>query len=414
MLDVVVVGAGAAGIAAARRAVQLGLTVMVVEAKPTVGGRASTDNVTFGVPFDRGCYWLHSPEHNPLKARADELGIRYLNGAQEVRYSREGRWLNGAETGACKAYIEASFERVEAAGRAGQDCAASELFAEPHPWHAAFEAEFIAKQGVPLNEASTLDFARYVWTGEDLPVIGGLGNLIHRLARGLSLSVDTPVSRMELSTAGSVRLDTPRGTLEARAAILTISTGVLQSGAIRFSPELPGWKRDAIGALPMGSCNKIALSFVRPVLDVCDDCMVLPLRGPIEAVELVLRPGGYEMAIGLLNGPFGKEIAEAGASAMAEYVLERLVEVFGSDLRKALYPVQVMADWDRDPFVRGYVSAALPGLADARLNLLRPIDDRLFFAGEATSLNFMGDVHGAWLSGIEAAEAVARALYSPS
>ena len=75
MLDVVVIGAGAAGIAAARRLSELGLTATVVEAKAAVGGRASTDNTTFGVPFDRGCYWLHSPEHNPLKAHAEALGI---------------------------------------------------------------------------------------------------------------------------------------------------------------------------------------------------------------------------------------------------------------------------------------------------------------------------------------------------
>jgi monoamine oxidase len=99
---------------------------------------------------------------------------------------------------------------------------------------------------------------------------------------------------------------------------------------------------------------------------------------------------------------------------MAEYVLERLAEMFGSGVRKALSPVHAMADWDRDPFIRGYVSAPLPGLADARFDLARPIEDQLFFAGEATSLTFMGDVHGAWLSGIEAAEAVARTLHPSS
>ena len=95
---------------------------------------------------------------------------------------------------------------------------------------------------------------------------------------------------------------------------------------------------------------------------------------------------------------------------MVDYTVERLVEIFGSELRQALSPVHAIADWDRDPFVLGYVSAALPGRADARLDLARPIDDRLFFAGEATSLQFMGDVHGAWLSGIEAAEAAARSV----
>jgi monoamine oxidase len=409
MLDVVVIGAGAAGIAAGRRLSELGLTSMLIEAKPAVGGRASTDNDTFGVPFDRGCYWFHSPEHNPLIAHADALGISYLKRGQMTRYAQNGHWLNRAEASACEGYIESCFERIEAHVRYGQDRAASELFESSDPWHSAFEAEFTAKQGVPSQQGSTFDFARYLWTGEDLPVVGGLGNLIVRLAADLPLSLNTPVSHIELSP-GSVRIGTSRGTLEARAAIVTVSTGVLQSGAIRFAPELPDWKRSAIDALPMGHCNKIAVSFQRPVLGDCDNWLVVPLRGSAEAVELVLKPGGHEMAVGLFNGPFGKELAEAGAAAMVDYTVERLVEIFGSDLRQALSPVHAIADWDRDPFVLGYVSAALPGRADARLDLARPIDDRLFFAGEATSLQFMGDVHGAWLSGIEAAEAAARAL----
>jgi monoamine oxidase len=409
MLDVVIVGAGAAGIAAARRLSELGLSALLVEAKNMVGGRASTDNDTFGVPFDLGCYWFHSPEHNPLIAHADALGIRYLANGQKTRYVHNGEWLNDAKASAWEDYIEACFERIAAHVRHGQDRAASELFDGSDPWHSAFEAEFTAKQGVPPQQSSTYDFARYLWTGDDLPVIGGLGNLISRLAAHLPVSLNTPVSRIELLPR-SVRVGTTRGSLEARAAIVTVSTGVLRSGAIQFVPELPDWKRDAVGALPMGHCNKVGISFLRPVLGACDNWLVVPLRSALEAVEFVLKPGGHEMAVALFNGPFGKELAGAGAAGMVDYTVERLVEIFGSDIRKAVSPVQVIADWDRDPFVLGYVSAALPGRADARLDLARPLGDRLFFAGEATSLQFMGDVHGAWLSGIDAANAAARAL----
>src|SRR4051812_43803221 len=126
MLDVVIVGAGAAGIAAARRLSELGLSALLVEAKNTVGGRASTDNDTFGVPVDLGCYWFHSPQHNPLVGHADALGISYLASGQETRYARHGRWLNEAEASACEAYVAACFERIEAHVRYGQDRAAAE------------------------------------------------------------------------------------------------------------------------------------------------------------------------------------------------------------------------------------------------------------------------------------------------
>jgi monoamine oxidase len=409
MLDVVIIGAGAAGIAAARHATELGLSALLVEANDRVGGRASTDNDTFGVPFDLGCYWFHSPEHNPLIGHANKLGIPYLASGQKTHYVRDGRWLNGSEANACEEYIEACFERIAAHIRHGQDRAVCELFDASNPWHAAFEAEFTAKQGVPPQQSSTYDFARYVWTGEDLPVIGGFGNLIHRLAADLPISLNTPVSRIELLPQ-SVRVSTAQGTIEARTVIVTVSTGVLRSGAIQFVPKLPDWKQGAIDVLPMGHCNKVAISFLRPALGACDNWLVVPLRSGFEAVELVLKPGGHEMAVALFNGPFGKELAEAGVAAMVDYAVERLVDVFGADLRQALSPVHAAVDWDGDPHVLGCFSAALPGRADARIDLARPVDDRLFFAGEATSLRFMGDVHGAWLSGIDAANAAARVL----
>jgi monoamine oxidase len=268
--------------------------------------------------------------------------------------------LNDAEASSCEEYIEACFERIAAHVRHGQDRAASELFDGSDPWHSAFEAEFTAKQGVPPQQSSTYDFARYLWTGDDLPVIGGLGNLISRLAADLPVSLNTPVSRIELLLR-SVRVATARGPIEARAAIVTVSTGVLRSGAIQFVPELPDWKQAAIDALPMGHCSKVGVSFLRPVLGDCDNWLVVPLRSALEAVELVLKPGGHEMAVALFNGPFGKELAGAGAAIMVDYTVERLVEMFGNELRKAVSPVQVIADWDQRSLCLGLCFGGLAG-----------------------------------------------------
>jgi monoamine oxidase len=136
---------------------------------------------------------------------------------------------------------------------------------------------------------------------------------------------------------------------------------------------------------------------------------VLPQRGATEAVELVVRPDGHDVVVCLLNGPFGRELAGAGGEAMRDYALERLCEIFGSGLRDAVAPARLFVDWDRDPCARGAFSAARPGRADAREALALPIDERIYFAGEATHPHFMGDVHGAWLSGIAAADALTGA-----
>jgi monoamine oxidase len=409
MLDAVVIGAGAAGIAAARRLSELHLTHALVEAKPFAGGRALTDNVTLGVSVDLGAHWLHTPDENPLKGFADSLGVRYLKRAYSTRYARGAGWLSDAEASACAEYVEQCFERIEAAGETHTDRAVSELLDDQSPWTSSFSAEFAAKQGVTPREASTLDFARYVWEGDDLPVVGGFGNVVARLAAGMQLTTGCAVSRVDHSRAGAVRVATGRGDIEARAVILTVSTGVLRDG-IAFDPPLPAWKRSAIEALPMGSCNKVALRFQRDVFDGLRDCLVLPQRGAAEALELVVRPDARDLVVCLVNGPFGRELAGAGEETMRDYALERLCEIFGNALRGAVAPERVFVDWDRDAYVRGSFSAALPGRADARRALALPVDTRIFFAGEATHPHFMGDVHGAWLSGLAAADALRGAI----
>jgi len=408
MLDALVIGAGAAGIAAARRLSELRQRYAIVEAKAFAGGRALTDNATFGVPVDLGAHWLHTPDQNPLTAWADALGVRYLQRAYATRYSLGSAWLSDEETRACADYIERCFAAIDVDGSTGVDRAVSDLLDEAGPWAGAFAAEFAAKQGVTPREASTLDFARYLWDGDDLPVVGGFGNLVARLAEGTELTTVCTVSRIDHARADAVRIETSRGDIEARAVILTVSTGVLRD-SIAFDPRLPGWKRAAIEDLPMGSCNKVALRFERDVFGGLRDCLVLPQRGAVEAVEFVLRPDGRDIAVCLVNGPFGRDLAGAGGDAMRDYALERLCEIFGSAVRGAVAPERVCVDWDRDPCARGSFSAALPGGADAREALALPVDDRIYFAGEATHPHFMGDVHGAWLSGIDAVEALTGA-----
>jgi monoamine oxidase len=412
MLDAVIIGAGAAGIAAARRFSELGLRYELLEAKPFAGGRAFTDDTTFGVPVDLGCHWLHSPARNPLKPFADALRIRYLQSDYATRLARAGRWLDADETRDYAEHIDACFERIADAGRVGVDRAASEIPGDAGRWADAFEAEFTAKQGSPPSAGSTLDYARYVWEGDDLPVVGGLGKVVAALAHDLTVRCGAPVSLVDSTRADHVRVTTANGLIAARAVIVTVSTGVLAQD-LRFNPSLPDWKRAAIEHLPMGSCNKIVLGFDRPVFGDLRDCLVRPLRGAREVVELIVRPEGADVVVCLLSGTFGRDLARAGIDAMSSYVLDRLCELFGESLRHSVRGERLLADWDSDPFVQGYVAAALPGQADARDALRRSIDDRIFFAGEATHAHFMGDVHGAWLSGLEAAAALAHSLTHP-
>jgi monoamine oxidase len=408
--DIVLIGAGAAGIGAARRLRELRQDFIHLEAKPTIGGRCVTDRATLGAPVDLGAHWLHSPLRNPMKDFADRYGIRYAKAALANGMTQEGRFLTGAEEAACLAHVDTCFDRVTAAGQKGLDIAVADLLSDAadDPWHGAFLAELVAKQGVTADRCSTLDFTRYVWEGDDLPVTDGYGSILAAVAGDLDITCDTPVTRIDWSERNGIRITTANGIIMAKRVILTVSTALLAEG-IDFHPALPSWKRDAIADLPMGSCNKVTLRFAASVFGDRAPSLLLPLRGR-DSVEIVLREGGLNLATCLFNGPLAKALSIAGPEAMADYALERLVEIFGTDLRRTLIPAKVVADWDNDAFTRGCFSAARPGRADARFDLARPIDNRLYFAGEACALDYIGDVHGAWFSGIAAAEAAERSL----
>ena len=405
MLDIVIVGAGAAGLAAARRLQDKGASFRLIEAKPHIGGRTVTDSVTLGAPIDLGGHWLHSPALNPLTPLVDRYLFHVKHGAEDFRVARGGAILAGAEHEECLAYVEDCFAKIAAVGDGDLDCPVSELFPFRGKWHDFFEATFIAKQGMPLDQSSALDFARYVWEGDDWPVLDGFGALIARHAEGIPVELETPATRISWGGKSGVTVETPRGTLEARAAIIAVSTGVLASEVIRFAPSLPDWKQQAIDDLPLGSCNKVALAFTRNPFSDLDTVMLMPDLGAGPSVEFVVREGGRNIVTTMLNGPHAKALAAEGPRAMADYALTQLAAIFGSDVKACVTDRLVFADWDHDPWIGGCYAVAKVGRYHARTELARPVEGRLFFAGEAAHECYMGDVHGAHLSGEVAAEA---------
>ena len=411
MLDIIIIGAGAAGLAAARRLEAARASFRILEAKAHIGGRAVTDTRTLGAPVDLGGHWLHSPALNPLTPLADRYGFHVKHSGEDFRITQGGVFLGDGDQADCLAYIDACFDKIAAVAADNADCTIADLFPFPGKWHGMFEASFMAKQGVPSTQASALDFARYVWEGDDLPVLDGFGALIARHAQGLPVEFETPVSRIDWGGKDGVTVETPQGPLLTRAAIIAVSTGMLAAEQIRFSPSLPAWKLQAINDLPMGSCNKVALSFTHDAFGV-SDVMLMPDLGPGQSIEFVVREGGRNIVTTMFNGPAAKELAAQGAKASADHALSVLAGIFGNDVRKSVTNRIVFADWDHDPYVRGCYAAALPGRYSARAELARPVEDRLFFAGEATHDIYMGDIHGAHLSGEAAADAALAAVRS--
>jgi monoamine oxidase len=409
-LDLVVVGAGAAGLAAARTALACGLTVTVLEAKDRIGGRAHTDTATFGVPWDRGAHWLHHARHNPFTRFADQEGLRYQQTPIPRRLWSEG-WADAALEAELDDYYDRAFAAIEEAGAAGLDVAASEVI-PPHPrFRAMFDSWSAALSGADPERVSTLDYVRYDRDGGNWRVVDGYGALVARFGEGLPVELATPARRIRWGE-GEVLVETAPGTLRSRAVIVTLSTNVLASGRVAFEPPLPAWKRDALAAVPVGEANKVALALAPGAFDPAGPYRLHIAHRTHEAIRFEFCPFGHNLAIGYLGGGFAAELEAAGPQAMAAFATDQLVQVFGADARKQIHGVATTG-WVGDPDILGGYSFALPCKAHLRPLLAEPLADRVFFAGEACSIEAFGTVHGARASGEAAARAVAKRLNAP-
>ena len=408
-VDVVIVGAGIAGLAAAKTARAAGLGVALIEAKDRIGGRAYTDTGTLGVPFDHGCYWMHSASQNPFVGIADRLGFVYRkNSFRNRRLYLGNRWATPAEKRQWTAYDARNERAIEAAGRSGRDVAIADVIEHGGRWEPLFASWVAAFSGADPDEISALDWFNYKNTDENWPVRDGFGALVAAWGADVPVTLDCPATRIDWS-GRTVRVTTPRGAIAARAAIVTVSTGVLAADAIRFIPALPDWKRAAIAGVPMGRADKVGLAFDRDVFGMPATSGASFVAKRPESFGFQIRPFGREIAVSHLGGRFAGALEKAGERAMIAYARERLAKMFGSAIKKRITAAQAVR-WEADPFIRGGYAAALPGAAHQRARLAETLKPSLFFAGEATHAEFFSTAHGAYMSGVDAANAVTACI----
>lgn len=407
--DVIIIGAGAAGLGAAKRARELGLSFVLVEAGHRIGGRAYTEAIAPGVPFDLGCHWLHSSSINPFTKIADACGFAYENDfTWERKLHSAGRWASAEESAAREAFMDAAYAAVNKAGEAGQDISFADATDRESRFTPFFDHVASLMASVDSDQISVLDAARYNDTGENWPVAMGYGALVAAWGADVPVTLNAPVTRLAWGGPG-IEAVTSKGTIRARAAIVTVSTGVLANGAIAFDPALPGWKRAAYEALPLGVHNRIGIALDRDPFGSEVARGLIHADADHEPMHIQIRPFGHPFVVGLTGGRFGAWLERAGVNAAVDHLTDRLKAVFGNDVAKGFGRAIVTA-WGGDPWTFGSYSAATPGTGWKRPDLARPIDQRLFFAGEATSLDFFSTCHGAMLSGVRATDEASGAL----
>jgi len=406
-VDVVIIGAGAAGIAAARRIAAAGRRYVMIEAGDRIGGRCITDTRTFGVPFDRGAHWIHFPASNPVTRLAPRgLEIYPAPQSQKVRIG-----LRNAREGELEDFLSAQVRATRAitdAARKGDTPCAQALPNDLGDWRPV--VEFVLGPffcGKDLAQVSTADFAHAPERRGDAFCRQGFGALLASLGTGLSVQLGTPASAIDLSRG--IAVQTPKGTIAARTAIVTVSTGVIASGHIRFSPEVPRRFADACNSLSLGSYDHIALELAGNLLGLESDDLVFEKSSNKQTAAILANVSGTSLCLVQVAGSFGRELSAQSEAAMADFAANWLAKLYGAEVKKAVSRASVTR-WNADPRFLGAMSAAAPGAQAARRVLLDPIHDAVWYAGEAAHERLWGTVGGAWESGERAAAAALRRL----
>ncbi len=411
-VDLLIIGAGAAGIAAARAAGLRGLSCRVLEARERPGGRAWTDSDTLGAPFDLGATWLHAANRNPLRSLAEALGMTpFDHGAARTSVCFDaGRRISPEEMADYDAAWDGFHGRLAALPpRPGESAGA--LAARAGYGAGYWDATVAHWEGpvicaAPLSEMDARDYLDTLLEPPDLLVPEGAGTLLARLAAGLPITLGAVVDRVEWGGA-LVAAEGAFGRLRARAVIVTVPTSVLASGAISFDPPLPTETEQAIHDLPLGLLTKVGLRAAG------EDRLDLPPFTGVErrveqegeaAMTAIAWPFGHDHLMGFIGGPAAWELGAEGPDAVVAFALEELTRNFGSRATVAIRRRgALVSDWGLNPYSLGAYSHARPGRADARGILATPLaGGRLCFAGEACHASLAATLAGAWESGTQA------------
>lgn len=407
--DAVIVGAGAAGIAAGRVLHDAGLDVLLVEAKQRIGGRAYSRTVPLAsgaATLDLGCGWLHSARRNPWT----DLAPRYGLTVDRTPAGWREQWRDLGFSQEERAAFDAAWERFETAAHAaldGPDRPLGDFVPQDEPWRPLIDAISGYVNGARLEAVSLHDWAAYedAATEDNWAVRQGYGTLVARHADGLPVRLGTRVSSIDHRDR-TLRVVSDRGTIDTRHVILCVPTTTVAAETIRFDPVLP-LKQAAAAALPLGLADKIFLEIVGGDLPPANAHLIGNPHGACTA-SYRLAPFDRPVIEGFLGGACAEAIAQLDDRAAFAVATDELVALLGGDWRARLRPL-ARTRWRHDAEIGGSYSHARVGAAGARAVLAAAVDDRLFFAGEACSAQDFSTAHGAYATGVAAARAVLAA-----
>ena len=411
--DIVVIGAGAAGIAAGKTILKSGRTVAIIEAADRIGGRAHTDASIFGIPYDIGAHWLYYGETSPHLEYGRKNGFAMYHCPEDAILYIGNRKATNEEQAAFDAAEKRAFAAISKAGQQEKDVSPASIMPDMGEWHDTVHLVIgpyeIAKD---FDHFSCADFFN-IFRGTKYYCKEGYGALLAHSAKDVPVHLSAKVEKIKWGRQG-VSIETTQGDLSAKACIVTVSTGVLANEEIRFDPPLPLAKQESFHGISMAIYNHIALQFRQNFFGIGGDGYLIykinskGAKSPKGMMALV-NVSGSNLSYADVGGEFARALEKEGRAASIDFALSELRKIFGSEVDRQFIKADATA-WGLNPLFHGSYASAEPGKFGMRNVLRESVGERIHFAGEACSETNWATVAGAHNSGVTAAKSVLSAI----
>jgi monoamine oxidase len=422
--NIIIIGAGIAGLAAARQLKSSGFQVTVLEARNRLGGRIYTDR-NLGVPIDLGASWIHGINGNPIAKLARDFNIKTQKTDYDniYVYGSNGKQLTEQQIDSSESLFETIMQQAKAvAEKLDKDISVAEAVkrvlvkekltpAQQNNLRWQLNSNIVIETGTDLDKLSIWEWDEdEAFGGDDYLFPGGYDRIIQNLAQGIDVKLQQTVRSIDYGNRG-VSVTTDKGNFQADVALITLPLGVLKSRNISFSPTLPQNKQSAIERLNVGVLNKVALKFPKVFWQQNNDLLGYASSQAKDFSEFLnwRRYTNAPVLIALTGGSFARSLEGISETEVGEKVMQLLRKLYGNSIPNP--EVVLRTNWGADPFAFGAYSTVPVGSKKSDRSILaEPVAKRLFFAGEATSKEYPATVHGAFLSGIREGDRISKQL----
>ncbi len=412
---VVIIGAGVSGLAAAKHLKKKGIDVLVLEAQDKTGGRLKTDR-SLGVAFDEGASWIHGPDGNPITPLASSAGAEtFLTDDFNVKvYDQNGSEYSSTILSTAENQYNRKIFRINGA----EDQSFGDAFYSKYPqyqndrlWTYMLSAYLEFDTGGDLFKlSSTYFYDDEEFDGDDVIITNGFDKITNYLAQDIDIRLNNKVHSIDYSNEKTI-ITTNQGEYEADYVLVTVPLGVLKKNIITFIPSLPEETQNAIDNLDMGSVNKFLFTWDAPFWD--NDLQYIGYtpeqRGKF---NLFMNVGKFTSASALMTFAFGdysKVTEQMSDAQITEEVMVHLKAIYGNDIPN---PTNMLrTKWNTNEYTFGSYSFATNGTTGESFEVFEePVNDKIFFAGEHTIVDYRGTVHGAYISGVREAKKIIKLL----